>query len=54
MQGPSPALPSSTPPPQTLTALEEYLNEVFEGCLVVVSHDNYFVNRVRTYALTCG
>lgn len=30
----------------TLTSLEEYLNEVFEGCLVIVSHDNYFVNHV--------
>jgi ABC transport system ATP-binding/permease protein len=31
---------------QTLTALEEYLTESFDGCLVVVSHDNFFVNRV--------
>jgi len=30
----------------TIAALEEFLLEVFEGCLVIVSHDNYFVNRV--------
>jgi len=34
---------------QTLTALEEYILEVFEGCLVIVSHDNYFVNRVAEH-----
>ena len=28
---------------------EEYLTEVFEGCLVVVSHDNFFVNRVAEH-----
>jgi ATP-binding cassette subfamily F protein uup len=33
----------------TLTALEEYLTEVFQGCLVVVSHDNFFVNRVAEH-----
>ena len=33
----------------TLTALEEYLTEVFDGCLVVVSHDNFFVNRVAEH-----
>ena len=33
----------------TLTALEDYLTEVFEGCLVVVSHDNFFVNRVAEH-----
>lgn len=33
----------------TLSALEEYLTEVFEGCLVVVSHDNFFVNRVAEH-----
>lgn len=31
---------------QTLSALEEYLTESFDGCLIVVSHDNFFVNRV--------
>ena len=31
---------------QTLTALEEYLVDTFDGCLVVVSHDNFFVNHV--------
>ena len=30
----------------TLSSLEEYLTESFEGCLVVVSHDNFFMNRV--------
>ena len=30
----------------TLQSLEEYLTEVFEGCLVIVSHDNFFVNKV--------
>lgn len=30
----------------TLTALEEYLTETFDGCLIVVSHDNFFVNHV--------
>lgn len=34
---------------QTLTALEEFLNEVFTGCLVVVSHDNFFVNAVAEH-----
>ena len=34
---------------QTLTVLEDYLTEVFEGCLIVVSHDNYFVNRVAEH-----
>lgn len=34
---------------QTLTVLEEYLTEVFEGCLIVVSHDNFFVNRVAEH-----
>eukprot|EP01038_Epipyxis_sp_PR26KG_P007928 gene7928-10761_t len=33
----------------TLSALEEYLTEVFDGCLVVVSHDNFFVNRVAEH-----
>ena len=33
----------------TLQALEEYLTEVYEGCLVVVSHDNFFVNRVAEH-----
>ena len=34
---------------QTLAALEDYLTEVFQGCLVVVSHDSYFVNRVAEH-----
>lgn len=33
----------------TLAALEEYLTETFEGCLVVVSHDNFFMNRVAEH-----
>jgi ATP-binding cassette subfamily F protein uup len=33
----------------TLTALEEYLCEEFQGCLVLVSHDNFFVNRVAEH-----
>jgi ATP-binding cassette subfamily F protein uup len=33
----------------TLAALEEYLTEAFEGCLVVVSHDNFFMNRVAEH-----
>lgn len=33
----------------TLTALEDYLIDVFEGCLVLVSHDNFFVNRVAEH-----
>jgi ATP-binding cassette subfamily F protein uup len=33
----------------TLSALEEYLTESFDGCLVVVSHDNFFVNRVAEH-----
>jgi ABC transport system ATP-binding/permease protein len=33
----------------TLSALEDYLEEEFEGCLVVVSHDNFFVNRVARH-----
>lgn len=35
----------------TLAALEEYLTETFEGCLVVVSHDNFFVNRVCEHCM---
>ena len=34
---------------QTLSSLEEYLTESFDGCLVVVSHDSYFVNRVAEH-----
>jgi ABC transport system ATP-binding/permease protein len=33
----------------TLAALEEYLTETFEGCLAVVSHDNFFMNRVAEH-----
>lgn len=33
----------------TLSVLEEYLTETFEGCLIVVSHDNFFVNRVAEH-----
>jgi len=33
----------------TLSALEDYLTESFDGCLVVVSHDNFFVNRVAEH-----
>ena len=33
----------------TLTALEEYLTETYQGCLLVVSHDNFFVNRVAEH-----
>ncbi len=33
----------------TLTALEEYLTETYQGCLLVVSHDNFFVNRVAKH-----
>lgn len=33
----------------TLSALEDYLTEVFQGCVVVVSHDNFFVNRVAEH-----
>jgi len=34
---------------QTLTSLEEYLTDAFEGCLVVVSHDNVLVNNVAEH-----
>lgn len=34
---------------QTLSALEDYLTEVFTGCLVVVSHDSVFVNKVAEH-----
>jgi ATP-binding cassette subfamily F protein uup len=34
---------------QTLTSLEEWLTEVFTGCLVVVSHDSVFVNKVAEH-----
>lgn len=33
----------------TLQALEDYLTNSFEGCLVVVSHDNFFVNAVAEH-----
>lgn len=33
----------------TLAALEDYLVETFPGCVVVVSHDNFFVNRVAEH-----
>lgn len=33
----------------TLQALEDYITEVFTGCLVIVSHDNFFVNRVAEH-----
>lgn len=33
----------------TLSALEEYLTDVFTGCVVVVSHDAFFVNRVAEH-----
>lgn len=33
----------------TLSALEDYLTETFQGCLIVVSHDNFFVNRVAEH-----
>ena len=33
----------------TLSVLEEYLTDTFEGCLIVVSHDNFFVNRVAEH-----
>lgn len=33
----------------TLSTLEEYLTEVFEGCLVVVSHDRFFMDRVAEH-----
>ena len=29
--------------------MQDYLTEVFDGCLVVVSHDNFFVNRVAEH-----
>ena len=34
---------------KTLLALEEYLLETFDGCLVVVSHDQFFVNKVAEH-----
>jgi ATP-binding cassette subfamily F protein uup len=34
----------------TLVALEEYL-EIFPGCLVIVSHDRYFLDRTIDYIL---
>lgn len=33
----------------TLSALEDYLTETYKGCLVVVSHDNFFVNAVAEH-----
>ena len=36
---------------QTLTVLEEFLDH-FNGCLVVVSHDRYFLDRVTDYLVT--
>ena len=33
----------------TISVLEEYLTDTFEGCLIVVSHDNFFVNRVAEH-----
>ena len=33
----------------TLSALEEYLTEVFDGCLVVVSHDRFFMDKVAEH-----
>lgn len=38
---------------QTLVALEEYL-ESFPGCLVVVTHDRYFLDRTIDYILRFG
>ncbi len=35
---------------QTLNVLEEYLS-VFSGCLIVVSHDRYFMNKVADHLL---
>jgi ATP-binding cassette subfamily F protein uup len=35
---------------QTMVALEEYL-ESFSGCLLVVSHDRYFLDRTAEYIL---
>ena len=34
---------------QTLSALEEYLSEDYQGCLVVVSHDQFFMDRVAEH-----
>lgn len=36
---------------QTLTVLEEFMDH-FEGCLVVVSHDRYFLDRTVDYLAT--
>lgn len=40
---------------QTLAVLEEYLED-FSGCVIVVSHDRYFLDRTidRTFALEAG
>jgi len=34
---------------ETISALEDYLTEEFEGCLVCVSHDAFFVNKVAEH-----
>ena len=34
---------------QTLSALEEYLTEAYQGCLLVVSHDQFFMDRVAEH-----
>eukprot|EP01041_Mallomonas_annulata_P006571 gene6571-13295_t len=33
----------------TLSSLEDYLTEVFDGCLIVVSHDRFFMDRVAEH-----
>ena len=33
----------------TLQTLEQYLTETFKGCLLVVSHDNAFMNKVTEH-----
>src|SRR5881409_1446616 len=45
-------VPSNDPDVETLRALEDALLE-FAGCVLVISHDRWFLDRIATHILAC-